>query len=118
GLHDDHSLAGAATAALRGLPDAWGARPVFLYGFDDLTVEQLEMVRELSTCTDVTVALHWEDRESLALARGALFAELRDLEGASIERLESEPRFTQSGTLFQVERRFGEPAGGEPIEND
>ena len=118
GLHDDHSLAAAATSALRERPDAWGARPVFLYGFDDLTVEQLELVRELSASADVTVALPWEDRDSLTLARGALFAELRDFEGATIERFEAEPRFTQSTTLFEVERRFGERDGGEPVEND
>ena len=91
GLQDDHSLAAAATAALRERPDAWAARPVFLYGFDDLTLEQLELVRELSASTDVTVALPWEDRESLTLARGALFAELRDFQGVSIERLAPEP---------------------------
>jgi ATP-dependent helicase/DNAse subunit B len=118
GLHDVHSLAAAATAALRARPEAWGARPVFLYGFDDLTLEQLELVRELHTNTDVTIALPWEDRESLALARGALFAQLRDTAGVSIERLEAEPRFTRSTTLFELERRFAEPEGGEPIEND
>jgi ATP-dependent helicase/nuclease subunit B len=118
GLHDDHSLAAKATAALRERPDAWSARPVFLYGFDDLTVEQLELVRELAASADVTVALPWEDRESLTLARGALFAELRDFDGVSIERLQSEPRFTRSATLFELERRFGEQDGGELLEND
>jgi ATP-dependent helicase/nuclease subunit B len=118
GLHDDHSLAAAATAALRGRREAWGARPVFLYGFDDLTREQLELLRELAASTEVTVALPWEDREALALARGALFAELRDFGGVSIERLDAEPEFTQSATLFEVERRFGEETDGEPVEND
>jgi ATP-dependent helicase/DNAse subunit B len=46
-----------------------------------------------------------------------LFAQLRDIDGVSIERLESEPRFTSSATLFEVERRFGEGAG-DPVEND
>jgi ATP-dependent helicase/DNAse subunit B len=118
GLHDDHSLAAAATASLRERRDAWGARPIFLYGFDDLTLEQLELVRELAASADVIVALPWEDRESLTQARGALFAELRDFDGVSIERLEAEPRFTRSSALFEVERRFGEQDGGEPIEND
>ncbi|MFL5906267.1 MAG: PD-(D/E)XK nuclease family protein [Solirubrobacterales bacterium] len=118
GLHDDHSLAAATTAAVRARPESWGARPVFLYGFDDLTVEQLELVRELSAHAQVTIALPWEDRESLTLARGALFAQLRDIEGVSIERLEAEPRFTSSGTLFEVERRFGETAAGDLVEND
>jgi ATP-dependent helicase/DNAse subunit B len=118
GLHDDHSLAAAATAALRERPDSWGARAVFLYGFDDLTLEQLELVRELSASTEVTVALPWEDRALLTQARGALFAELRDFDGVTIERLDSEPRFTRSSTLFEVERRFGEQQDGKPIEND
>jgi ATP-dependent helicase/nuclease subunit B len=115
GLHDDHSRAAAATSALRTRPESWES-PVFLYGFDDLTVEQLELVRELSAHAQVTIALPWEDRESLTLARGALFAQLRDIEGVAIERLEAEPRFTSSGTLFEVERRFGE--AGDLVEND
>jgi ATP-dependent helicase/DNAse subunit B len=118
GLHDDHSRAAVVTSALRKRPDSWGRRPVFLYGFDDLTAEQLELVLELSAHTQVTIALPWEDRESLTLARGALFAQLRDIEGISIERLESEPRFTSSGTLFEVERRFGEGTAEDPVEND
>ncbi len=118
GLRDNHSLAAAATAAVRTRSESWGQRPVFLYGFDDLTVEQLELVRELSAHTEVAVALPWEDRETLTQARGALFAELRDIEGVSIERLESESRFTASGTLFEVERRFGEAGEGAPVPND
>ncbi|HET8593187.1 MAG TPA: PD-(D/E)XK nuclease family protein, partial [Solirubrobacterales bacterium] len=119
GRDDQHSLAAAATTALRANPDAWAARPVFVYGFDDLTLEQLELIRELARTTPVTFALPWEDREVLTQARGALFAELRDLDGVSIEQLESEPRFTRSETLFQLERRFGEPAiESEPIPND
>jgi ATP-dependent helicase/DNAse subunit B len=119
GRHDEHSLAAAATAALRAQPDAWGGRPVLLYGFDDLTLEQLELVHELVPATAVTVALPWEDREVLTQARGALFAELRDIDGATIERLEPRAEFTRSTTLYELERRFGEPeVEGEPIEND
>ncbi len=116
---DEHTLAAAATSALRARPDAWAARPVFLYGFDDLTREQLELVLELARSSPVSVALPWEDREALTAARGALFAELRDVKGVTIERLESVPRFTQSSTLFELERRFGEPPSeAEPILND
>jgi ATP-dependent helicase/DNAse subunit B len=119
GRDDSHSLAGAAISGLRANPDAWAARPVLLYGFDDLTAEQLELVRELSRAAPVTVALPWEDREVLTQARGALFAELRDTEGASIERLPARPEFTASGTLFELARRFGEPAvDSELVEND
>ncbi|HEX6585351.1 MAG TPA: PD-(D/E)XK nuclease family protein [Solirubrobacterales bacterium] len=119
GRHDDHSLSAATTATLRARPDSWGSRPVFLYGFDDLTLDQLELIRELVRTAPVTVALPWEDRESLTEARGALFAQLRDTDGVEIERLDSVPSFTESTTLFELERRFGEPAeDGEPVAND
>jgi ATP-dependent helicase/DNAse subunit B len=106
---DDHSLAAAATTALRAAPEAWAARPVFLYGFDDLTAEQLELIRQLAQGSEVLVALPWEDREVLTAARGALYAELLEIEGATVRRLETEPGFTESRTLFELERRFGEP---------
>lgn len=120
GRADAHTLAAAAIATLAERPDAWGARPVFLYGFDDLTVEQLDLLRALMGAAEVTVALPWEDREVLASARGALFAELREVQGASVEHLEADPAFTESRSLFEVERRFGEPleGRGDPVEPD
>ena len=117
GRGDDHTLAAATIAALRTKPDAWGERPVFLYGFDDLTVEQFDLVRELWGAADVTIALPWEDRPVLTAARGALFAQLHDVDGVEITHLETNPEFTRSRTLFELERRFGEE-GAEPVEND
>jgi ATP-dependent helicase/DNAse subunit B len=117
--HDSHSLADATIAGLRANPDAWESRPVLLYGFDDLTLEQLELVRELARAAPVTIALPWEDRELLTQARGALFAELRDIQGVEIETLEAQPQFTRSGTLYALTERFGEPGiETEPVEND
>jgi len=119
GRADEHTLAAEVTSALRTRPESWGDRPVFLYGFDDLTREQLELVFELARHAPVTVALPWEDRGVLTAARGALFAELRDVEGVRIEDLSPVAAFTSSSTLFELERRFGEPAPeSEPIEND
>jgi ATP-dependent helicase/DNAse subunit B len=120
GLADAHTLAGEALAALRSRPDSWRGRPVFLYGFDDLTVEQLELVRELAGAAPVSVALPWEDREVLTSARGELFAELRELPGATVTELEADSGNTESKALFQLERRFGDPPDEHPgeIEND
>ena len=64
----------SACASDRG---AWGSRPVLLYGFDDLTEEQLELVAALTGACQVTVAVNYEDREALA-PRAALLARLRD----------------------------------------
>ena len=120
GMGDAHTLASAAISALRERPEAWAARPVFVYGFDDLTAEQRELLRGLIDAAEVTVALPWEDREALTAARGALFAELRDIPGVTIERLSSEPAYTRSATLFELERRWGEAETDGPakIEND
>ena len=120
GRADSHTLAAAAIAALAERPDAWGARPVFLYGFDDLTVEQLDLLRALMGAADVTVALPWEDREVLAGARGALFAELREIEGATEERLDANPEFTVSGIPVRGRAPLRRARGsrGEPVAND
>ena len=50
---------GLARAALDALREAWDGRPLLLYGFDDLTPAQLDLVETLvrHTDTDVTVAL-------------------------------------------------------------
>jgi ATP-dependent helicase/DNAse subunit B len=113
GLEDEHTFAAATVAALRTHPDAWGARPVFLYGFDDLTVEQLELMRELWSAGPVTIALPYEERRVLTEARSGLMAELRDTPGLRLTALDPNPDFTRSGTLFELERRFGEPPDGD-----
>ena len=45
---DEQGHARAALDALRERPAAWGARPVLLYGFDDLTPLQLDAVETLA----------------------------------------------------------------------
>jgi ATP-dependent helicase/DNAse subunit B len=57
GHTDSHAIARAAITALRKDPDAWRGRPVLLYGFDDLTGEQLELVDALRKAAEVTVAV-------------------------------------------------------------
>ena len=47
GVVDAEGLARAALDALRERPAAWGGRPVFLYGFDDLTPLQRDAVETL-----------------------------------------------------------------------
>ena len=110
GRCDRHSLAAGATAALRTAPEAWGRRPVLLYGFDDLTAEQLELIAALSAAADVTVAVTYEaDRAALA-ARAELFAKLRDdLGGRIAEELPPDSTHTASRVLFHLERGLFEP---------
>src|SRR5581483_11564341 len=56
GRADLGSLASAVLAQGQRLADAWGSRPLFVYGFDDLTRAQLELLRALSGAAEVTVA--------------------------------------------------------------
>ena len=58
-------------------PAAWGARPVALYGFDDLTFGQLALVRALARAADVVVSLPYEDDRLATSARRDVVVELR-----------------------------------------
>jgi superfamily I DNA/RNA helicase len=78
---DSETFAWGALDALRESPASWGATPVFLYGFDDLTPIELDAVETLARQVDaaVTVSLTYEpDRPALA-ARASLVEELRAL---------------------------------------
>ena len=95
-------------------PAPGARRPVFLYGFDDLTLAQRELVAELSKGGDVTVALNYADRRSLA-ARATLVGELVDEGGEIEDRLEAperhtRPRVPQPPGLLPV--RAGRGPGG------
>lgn len=87
GLVDREGLAWTAIEALAEAPERWGATPVFLYGFDDLTRLQRHAVETLSRMdgVDVTVALTWEPRVALAgrarteAALAPLAGEVREL---------------------------------------
>ena len=52
---DREGEAWAALDALRADPAAWGRRPVFLYGFDELTRAQLDAVETLSRLAEADV---------------------------------------------------------------
>ena len=119
GRDDAHSAAAVVARSLREQPDAWGARPVLVYGFDDLTEEQVELLSALGAAADVTVAVNYEDNDALA-ARAGLLARLTDeLAADRVERLPFDPTYTASGTLraldrglFEVTESRVEPDGG------
>ena len=111
GMSDAGSIARTATKALRDDPDAWSGRPVLVYGFDDLTESQLELVLALAGRTDVTIAVNYADREALA-ARAGLLTRLRE-EGAAVgEHLELQHGYTTSATLAHLSESLFEVAPG------
>jgi len=67
----------AALDALRENPAAWGATPVFFYGFDDLTPLQRDAVQTLAAGAGaVTLSLAYEPGRMAFAGRATTFAEL------------------------------------------
>ena len=90
---------------------------MFVYGFDDLTEEQLDLLAALSGACEVTVAVNYADREALA-ARAGLLARLRSELGATdTEQLVFDPGYTRSATLRELDQHLFE-VGGQRIEPD
>ena len=116
GRIDAHQIAREAIALLRGDPGFW-RRPVFLYGLDDLTGNQFELIAALAGAAEVTVALPFERDNSALTARAAMLERLREGIGAAHETaIEADPANTDSALLFHLERGFGaaEPARRAP----
>jgi ATP-dependent helicase/DNAse subunit B len=107
GAVDTHTIAGDANDLLSAESGFW-RRPVFLYGLDDLTPNQLDLIRGLASATEVTVALPYETRHSALEARNApLLAALARIGIDSVEETKADPGNTDSSLLFQLERGFG-----------
>jgi len=119
GRVDSHGVAFEAIRLLREAGAFWRERPVFLYGFDDLTRNQLSMIGALSAVTEVTVALSYERGNAALAARTALLESLRELGVASETETEPNPENTHSDLLFHLERSFGAAApAGRPADGD
>ena len=78
---DAELFAWGALDALRESPASWGATPVFLYGFDDLTAIELDAIETLSRQVGaaVTISLTYEPGRPALAARASVVEELRAL---------------------------------------
>jgi ATP-dependent helicase/DNAse subunit B len=76
-----------ALDALRREPKRWGATPVLLYGFDDLTELQLDAIETLGGVVGapVTVSLAYEPGRVVFAGRASTFQRLRPLAAAHTE---------------------------------
>lgn len=110
GRADAHGIAREAIAQLRRDGSFWGARPVLLYGFDDLTENQFELVAALAERAEVAVALPYEEGNAALAARGRLLGRLRERLDVAEELLtEADPGNTISPLLFHLTLAFGAP---------
>ncbi|MFL5901648.1 MAG: PD-(D/E)XK nuclease family protein [Solirubrobacterales bacterium] len=109
GMVDAHGIAREAIGLLEAGSGFW-RRPVFLYGLDDLTHNQLDLIRALAPHTDVTVALPYEQGHTALAARNApLLEALGEIGIDSVEEAPADPANTSSPLLFHLERGFGAP---------
>lgn len=108
GRSDAHGIARTAIAQLHRDGSFWDERPVLLYGFDDLTENQFELLAALAELTEVTVALPYEEDNAALEARGRLLGRLRERIGVAEEiATEAEPGNTLSPLLFHLAISFG-----------
>ncbi|WCB95724.1 exonuclease [Baekduia alba] len=103
----------AALDALRADPARWGGTPVFLYGFDDLSPLQRDVVDTLANAVgaEVLLSLTFEPGRTAFAARATLHQDLLAL-GASEERLDAVADYyapTARAALHHVERSLYEP---------
>lgn len=110
GRVDAHGIAREAIGALRGAAGFWRRRPVFLYGFDDMTRNQLDLIEALAATAEVTVALPYEEGNTALAARARLLESLRTIGVASERETQPDPGNTPDAPLlFHLERNFGAP---------
>ena len=104
----------AALDALRADPAVWARRPVFLYGFDDLTPTERDAVETLSghAEADVCLALPYEPGRAAFAGRAATVEELRPLAAEVVHLPERSEHYAPSArrALHHLERSLFEPA--------
>jgi ATP-dependent helicase/DNAse subunit B len=117
GRLDAAGIAREAIGLLRADPGPWAGRPVFLYGLDDLTPAQFDLVEALAAHTEVTIAVPFEPENEALAARGRLLERLEQrLDVVDTETLPADPGNTDSAQLYALARGFGFPGlPSEPL---
>jgi superfamily I DNA/RNA helicase/RecB family exonuclease len=114
---DEQGHARAALDALRERPAAWGARPVLLYGFDDLDPLQLDAVETLAgrAEAEVWVALPYEPGRAAFAGHAATVELLKPLAERHVVLDDRSEHYAAPArrALHHLERRLFE-GGGEP----
>ncbi len=120
GRVDDERYAWGALEALTAMPQSWGAAPVFVYGFDDLTPLERHALETLSGAAgaEVVVSLTWERGRAALRARGETLQGLQPA-AATVVELPPLADYYEPGAaavLHRLERRLFEPEAGERID--
>jgi ATP-dependent helicase/nuclease subunit B len=110
---DGEQLAISALDRLRRTPALWGATPIAVYGFDDLTPLQLDTIETLGGVVDanLTVSLTYEPGRVAFAGRAATFAQLRPLAEQHVELSANAEHYAPHAraALSHLERSLFEP---------
>jgi ATP-dependent helicase/DNAse subunit B len=113
GRVDAETFAWEALDALRVAPASWGATPVFLYGFDDLTPIELDAVETLARHVGVavTASFTYEPCRSALAARATIVEELRTFAESvtQLPPLDEHYAADSRAPLHHLERHLFEP---------
>jgi ATP-dependent helicase/DNAse subunit B len=120
GRRDEPLHAAAALDAIREDPAAWGATPVFAYGFDDLTALQRDALETLAaTGATVTLSLAYEPGRLAFSGRATTFVELRHDEHVALKPRAEHYAPASRAALHHLERELFElPSDGRLFEPD
>lgn len=87
-------------------PDQWAGRPVFVAGFDDLSIQQLDLLEALAKQTDVTIAIaHEVGNPAMAVAE-SLLGDLRSRGAVDAATMDRTGPGDHDSLLFDIERAF------------
>jgi RecB family exonuclease len=93
---------------------AWDGRPVFAYGFEDLTGAQWALLRALAGRANVTVSLPYEPGRAVFASLGATMEDLSRLAGGSIEELPPTGDASHPALVHLERHLFGTATRGKP----
>jgi ATP-dependent helicase/DNAse subunit B len=118
GACDRHGIAREAIERLEAGGSFW-SRPVLLYGLDDLTANQRDLIAALSAEVEVTIAIPYERGNPTLEERTAPLREALGRIGGSVAvETAADPGNTDSALLFGLERAFGRRDEDVPIKAD
>jgi ATP-dependent helicase/nuclease subunit B len=106
GVWDNDLLRRGAVERLRSELDAWDGRPVFAYGFEDLTGAEWGLLEALSAVTDVTVSLPYEPGRAAFASLRRTQEDLASLAAGRIDELPARAAEYGHGALAHLERHL------------
>ena len=118
GLWDRDLLRRHAADRVAGELEAWSGRPVFAYGFEDLTGAQWALLEALAGRTEVTVSLPYEPNRAPFASLARTSRDLSSLADGRIEELPPRYGDVAPPELAHLERHlfWDDPPPGPPLE--